>query len=83
MFAVADILDIQKYLIKRNNMIEKMFRFIKKVFIVSMSFFSCNELKCVSMHNQECKVRPELINVDSNELPFYPYSVKKVNVVQQ
>ena len=46
-----------------------------------MSFFSSNELKCVSMNNQECKVRPELINVSSNEPPFYPYSVKKVNVV--
>ena len=46
-----------------------------------MSFFSSDELKCVSMNNQECKVRPELINVSSNEPPFYPYSVKKVNVV--
>ena len=46
-----------------------------------MSFFSSNELKCVSMNNQECKVRPELINVSSNEPPFYPYNVKKVNVV--
>ena len=46
-----------------------------------MSFFSSDELKCVSMNNQECKVRPELINVSSNEPPFYPYNVKKVNVV--
>ena len=51
------------------------------MFAVAMSFFSSNELKCVSMNNQECKVRPELINVSSNEPPFYPYSVKKVNVV--
>ena len=41
-----------------------------------MSFFSCNELKCVSMNNQECKVRPEIINSNSNELSFNPYSVK-------
>ena len=53
-----------------------MFRFIKKVFVVAMSFFSCNALKCVSMNNQECKVRPEIININSNEPSFYPYSVK-------
>ena len=28
------------------------------------------------MSNQECKVRPELININSNEPTFYPYSVK-------
>ena len=53
-----------------------MFRFIKKVFVVAMSFFSCNALKCVSMNNQECKVRPEIININSNELSFNPYNVK-------
>ena len=24
-------------------------------------------LKCVSMNNQECKVRPEIIDINSNE----------------
>ena len=28
------------------------------------------------MNNQECKVRPEIINVSSNESSSYPYSVK-------
>ena len=41
-----------------------------------MSFFSCNALKCVSMNNQECKVRPEIINTNNKESSFYPYSVK-------
>ena len=53
-----------------------MFRFIKKVFVVAMSFFSCNTLKCVSLSNQECKLRPEIININSNEPSFYPYSFK-------
>ena len=48
-----------------------MFGFIKKVFVATMSFFSCNTLTCVSMNNQECKIRPEIININSNE----PYSV--------
>ena len=28
------------------------------------------------MNNQECKVRPKIINITSNEPSFYPYSVK-------
>ena len=41
-----------------------------------MSFFSFNALKCVSMNNQEYKVRPEIVNINSNKPSFYPYSVK-------
>ena len=28
------------------------------------------------MKNQECKVRPEIINVNSNEPVFYPFNIK-------
>ena len=28
------------------------------------------------MNNQECKVRPEIINVNSDEPIFYPFSIK-------
>ena len=27
------------------------------------------------MKNQECKIRPETVNVNSDEPTFYPYSV--------
>ena len=40
-----------------------------------MKFFGCSTLKCVSMNNQECKVRPEILNISSNEPSFYPYSI--------
>ena len=58
-----------------------MFRFIKKVFVVAMTFFgrnvlTVNILKCVSMNNQECKIRPQIININSDEPSFYPYNVK-------
>ena len=33
-------------------------------------------LKCVLMNNQECKVSPEIININNNEPSFYPYRVK-------
>ena len=36
---------------------------------------SINSLKCISINNQECKVRPKIINVNSNEPIFYPYSI--------
>ena len=39
-------------------------------------FPSLNSLKCISMNNQECKVKPENINVNSNEPVFYPFSIK-------
>ena len=35
-----------------------------------------NSLECVSMNNQECKARPKIIDVNSNEHVLYPYSVK-------
>ena len=28
------------------------------------------------MNNQECKIRPEIININTNEQLFYPYSIK-------
>ena len=44
-------------------------------------FFGCNlskvnSLKFISLSNQERKIRPEVINVNSDEPSFYPYSVK-------
>ena len=29
------------------------------------------------MNNRECKVRPEIIDINSNEPSFYPYGVKR------
>ena len=58
-----------------------MFGFVKQIFVSAMLFFGCNissvnSLKCVSVNNQECKTRPEIININSNEPTFYPYSIK-------
>ena len=53
-----------------------MLGFTKKKFVVAKKFCSCNALKCVSTNNQECYIRPEKINVNSNEPSFYPYSFK-------
>ena len=57
-----------------------MFRFIKKVFYIGSLFLSSlvstTPLSCISMNNQACKVRPEIVNVNSNEPVFYPFSIK-------
>ena len=37
---------------------------------------SINPLERISFKNQECKVRPEIININSNDLIFYPFSMK-------
>ena len=33
-------------------------------------------LRCISMTNQECKVRPRIFNVNSDESVFYPFSIQ-------
>ena len=33
-------------------------------------------LSCISMKNQECKTRPQVFNVNSNNPIFYPFSIK-------
>ena len=57
-----------------------MFRLIKQIFISAMMVFSSlpnvNPLECISMKNQECKVRPEIVNINSNDPIFYPFSIK-------
>ena len=58
-----------------------MFGFVKQIFISTMIFFGCNlsnvnSLKCISMNNQECKVRPQIVNVNSDEPVFFPFSIK-------
>ena len=37
---------------------------------------SATPLECVSMTNQECKVRPQIVNINSDEPVFYPFSIK-------
>ena len=57
-----------------------MFGLIKKVFFTGLAFLSTltsiNLLSCISMNNQECKVRPQIVNVNSKEPVFFPFSIK-------
>ena len=58
----------------------KIYGFVKTVFFVGLtilsSFASVNSLNCISMSNQECKTRPQVINVDGDHPVFFPFSIK-------
>ena len=58
----------------------KIFRFVKKVFFLGLTILSnfvnaSSSLNCISMKNQECKTRPQIV-VNSNNPIFYPFSTK-------
>ena len=57
-----------------------MFGLVKGIIVSAVMFFGCslssvNLLEWVSMNNQECKVRHEIVDVNSNEPVFYPFSI--------
>ena len=58
-----------------------MFGFVKQIFLSTMGFFgfnlsTVNPLERVSMNNQKCKVRSEIVNANSNEPVFYTFSIE-------
>ena len=52
---------------------------LKSVF-TGLSFLSTltsvNSLSCISLNNQESKVRPQIVNVDNEEPVLFPFSIK-------
>ena len=52
----------------------------KKVFFTGLAFLSTlarvNLLNCVSMNNQEYKVRPQIVNLNMDEPVFFRFSIK-------
>ena len=58
----------------------KIFGFVKKVFFIGLTilsgFTNTNSLSCISMNNQECKTRPQVVNVNGDEPVFYSFSIE-------
>ena len=57
----------------------KILSFVKKVFVLGLTVLSSSitgALNCVSINNQECKLRPKIVDVSSNNPIFYPFIVK-------
>ena len=57
-----------------------MFIFIKKIFYIGSLFLSslvsATPLSCISLKNQECKARPKIADINSNNPIFYTFSIK-------
>ena len=62
-----------------------MLGFIKKCFFAGLAFLSTltsvNSLICISMNNQECRIRPQVIKVNGDDPVFFPLVLKQVNAV--
>ena len=63
-----------------------MFRFVKQILVSAMIIFGCNasninSLKYVSISNQKCKIRPEIINITVVNLYFILRMLKNIVTV--
>ena len=66
---------------KKLGFIKKCF-FTRLVFLstlTSITLLSTAPLSCIFMNNRECKVRPQIVNVNNKEPVFFP--LKQVNAV--
>ena len=68
----------------------KIFRFVEKVFFIGLTILSdfinanslsaaplnANSLSCISMKNQECRTRPQVFNVNGDEIVFFLFSTE-------
>ena len=60
-----------------------MFGFAIWIFTSLIMFFGCNlpsvnSLKCISMNNRKCKLRPQIVNVISKEHVFFKVKLAKI-----
>ena len=57
-----------------------MFGFMKECFFTGLVFLSTltsvNMLSYISMNNQECRIRPKIVNVNGDDPVFFPLSIK-------
>ena len=48
---------------------------IKQVFIVLLSFSESLATKCLSLTDEPCIIRPNLIDLNTVELKYYPFMI--------
>ena len=63
----------------------KIFIFIKKLFSIGFTILSdftnasslnAISLSCISMRNQRCKTRPQVVNINGDEPAVFPFSIE-------
>ena len=56
----------------------KIFRFVTKVFFIGLTilsdFTNASSLNAISLNNQECKTRPQVVTVNGDEPVLFPFS---------
>ena len=46
------------------------------MFVGQVTLFSANALECVFINNQECKIKPQILSIKSDNLFFLPYNIQ-------
>ena len=58
----------------------KIFGFVKRMFFIGLTilsgFTNANSLSCISMNNQVCKTRPQVVNVNGDEPVFFLFNIE-------
>ena len=58
----------------------KIFGFVKKALFIRLTILSsstnANSLSCISMNNQDCKTRPQVVNANGDKPVFFSFSIK-------
>ena len=58
----------------------KIFRFAKNVFFIGLrilsDFTNASSLSCISMKNQECKTRPQVVNINGDEPVLFVFNIE-------
>ena len=55
---------------------------IKQVLILLLSFSSSLAIKCLSLNDEPCMVRPTLIELNTANLKYYPFVISFKNVME-
>ena len=57
-----------------------MLEFIKRSFFTGLTFLSnltnVNSFSCISINNQECNVKPQIVNANRDDPVFFPSNIK-------
>ena len=53
----------------------KIFGFVKKVLFIALT------ISCISMINQECKIRPQVVNVNGDQPVFFKFSIVAIVII--
>ena len=72
-YNTTDVSDVHKYWMKKQY--ERMFWWIKQVFIVLVTFSGSLAAKSMFLNGEPYLARPTVIDLNPNELHYYPFMI--------